>query len=115
VEAEATRQAARGQSRSPDELWRLKAKDDGRLRKSRPSGNTGASMRASLSEALDAWMHIEQALAKTGEAKDVRLAGSIAAFVQEATTMWETSRADKEVRRGTVRSAALADPQVWRR
>jgi type IV secretory pathway VirD2 relaxase len=114
VEAEATRQATRGQSRRPDEIWRLKAMGDGRLRKPQPSSKTGASMRASRSEALDAWIHIEQALAKTGEAKDVRLAGSIAAFVQEATTTWATLRAEKEVGRGSVRSAALVGPQVRR-
>jgi hypothetical protein len=114
VEAEATRQVTRGQSRRSDELWRLKAKDDGRLRKSRPSDKTGANARASRSDALDAWMHIEQALAKTGEAKDVRLAGSIAAFVQEATTMWATLRDQKEVGRRSVRSAPLVGPQVRR-
>jgi hypothetical protein len=114
VEAEATRQAARGQSRSPDELWRLKAKDDCRLRKPRPSGMTGANARASRTEALDAWMHIGQALAKTGEAKDVRLAGSIAAFVQDATKAWASARAEKEVGRSSAHSAALDGPQVRR-
>jgi hypothetical protein len=114
VEAEATRQAARGQSRRPDELWRLKAKDDGRLRKPRPSGMTGANARASRSEALYAWMNIEQALAKTGEANDVKLAGSVAAFVHEATTTWATLRTEQEVGGGSVRSATLISPQVRR-
>jgi hypothetical protein len=114
VEAEATRQAARGQSRRPDELWRLKAKDDGRLRKPRPSGMTGANARASRSEALYAWMNIEQALAKTGEANDVKLAGSVAAFVHEATTTWATLRTEQEVGGGSVRSATLIGPQVRR-
>jgi len=114
VEAEATRQATRGQSRRPDELWRLKARDDGRLRRHRQSSMTGSSARASRAESLDAWMHIGHALTKTGEAKDVKLAGSIAAFIQEATTTWVTARADKEVGRGTVRSAALDGPKTER-
>jgi hypothetical protein len=114
VEAEATRQATRGQSRRPDELWRLKAKDDGRLRKPLPSGMTGANARASRSESLDAWMQIGQVLNKTGETKDVKLAISIAAFIQEATTTWATSRADKDVGRGSQRSSALIDPQMLR-
>jgi hypothetical protein len=114
VEAEATRQAARGQSRRPDELWRLKARDDGRLRKPRSSHKTGGNARASRTETLDAWMHIGQALAKTGEAKNVRLAGSIAAFVQEATTTWATARAEKEAGRGTGRSSALDGPKIER-
>jgi hypothetical protein len=114
VEAEATRQASRGQSRSPDELWRLKAMENGRLRKSRPSDKTGANARASRSDALDAWMHIEQALTKTGEAKDARLAGSIAVFVQEATTTWATLRAEKKVVRGSMRPVVLVDPQLRR-
>ena len=32
VEAEATRQATRGRNRNYDALWRIKARDDGRLR-----------------------------------------------------------------------------------
>jgi hypothetical protein len=114
VEAEATRQATRCQSRRPDELWRLKARDDGRLRKPRQSSMTGSSARASRAEALGAWMHIGRTLAETGEAKDVKLAGSIAAFVQEVTTTWATSRAEKEAGRGSVRSAALDGPQKLR-
>jgi hypothetical protein len=99
VEAEATRQATRGQSRRPDELWRLKAKDDGRLRKPLPSGMTGANARASRSEALGAWMHIGQALAKTGEVNDVTLARSITSFVQERSSTWAPLRTGPEADR----------------
>ena len=43
VEAEASRQATRGQTQNYDALWRLKARQDGRLRTSRRSEKAGAA------------------------------------------------------------------------
>ena len=45
IEAEATRQATRGNSRNYDPLWRIKAREDGRLRTSRPSAKVGVHAR----------------------------------------------------------------------
>src|SRR4029079_13391271 len=36
IDAEATRQASRGEHRNRDELWRIKAREQGQLRKDRP-------------------------------------------------------------------------------
>ncbi|MDO9032834.1 MAG: conjugal transfer protein TraS, partial [Hydrogenophaga sp.] len=47
VEAEATRQATRGRNVSHPDLWRLKAKADGRLRKARPTFSSGDKTRTS--------------------------------------------------------------------
>ena len=81
VAAEATRQAARGQIRSPDALWRLKAQEDGRLRKTRPMSKTGEKVKASRADALGAWVNIGKALAQSGVPSDIRLASAIASFV----------------------------------
>jgi hypothetical protein len=83
VEAEATRQATRGRTRNPDPLWRLKARQDGRLRTSRPSAKTGAQASATRAEAVDAWTAIGRALAASAEQADRDLARSIATYVQE--------------------------------
>jgi hypothetical protein len=83
IEAEASRQATRGRNRNYDPLWRMKAREDGRLRTSR-SGTKGTPRTlASRAEALQAWINIGQALAQSGNAEDVKLAHSIARFAQE--------------------------------
>lgn len=83
VEAEATRQATRGQQPHADLLWRLKAQESGRLRR------TPSTMQSDLKThpgatraAVQAWVRIGLALAKSGEAADRHLAGHIARFVK---------------------------------
>jgi len=83
VEAEATRQATRGRDRNYDTLWRLKARQDGRLRTTRPGSKATAAARATRAEAVEAWMHVGKALAMSGNPEDRKLAGAIAAFVKE--------------------------------
>ncbi len=83
IEAEATRQATRGRSRNPDDLWRLKAQADGRLQSRRPSRKGGANASATRRQANEAWMHIGYALAASDNPADLNLAGLIASFVDE--------------------------------
>ena len=83
VEAEATRQATRGRDRNYDPLWRLKAREDGRLRTTRPEAKSGLRARATRAEAVEAWKQLGQALALSGDAADHNLARSIAAFVTD--------------------------------
>jgi hypothetical protein len=114
IDAEATRQAVRGQSRSPDALWRLKARDDGRLKKARPMNKAGAQARASRADALGAWVQIGEALARTGDAKDVQLASSIAAFIQEQSATWELPKADRDSERNIPPSVQGVGPTLRR-
>jgi hypothetical protein len=114
VAAEATRQATRGQRQSPDALWRLKARDDGRLKKVRPMNKVGAQARASRADALGAWVQIGQALARTGDVKDVQLATSIAAFIQEQSATWTPSRVDRVSERDVPPSVQGAAPTMRR-
>lgn len=83
VEAEATRQATRGRSRNYDPLWRVKAREDGRLRTTRPGAKSGGRATATRAEAVEAWQQLGQALAMSGDVADRNLAKSIAAFVRD--------------------------------
>ena len=83
IEAEATRQATRGRSRNYDPLWRLKAREDGRLRMNRPGTKSGGRAVATRAEALEAWRQLGQALAKSGSLEDRKLAGAISGFIKE--------------------------------
>jgi hypothetical protein len=83
IDAEATRQATRGRSRNYDPLWRVKARNDGRLRSSRPEAKNGSQARATRAQAVEAWMHLGRALAMSGDLADRALAHSIATFTRE--------------------------------
>lgn len=85
VEAEATRQVTRAKFHQPEQLWRLKAQEDGRLRKVRSSGTDGPKLRATRAAAVDAWVQIGLALAGSDQATDRQLAKHIASFVRGAT------------------------------
>ena len=91
IEAEATRQATRGRSRNFDPLWRLKAREEGRLRTSRHGTKSGTKMgaksgekaRATREQAVEAWLQIGRALTLSGDPADRDLARSIAAFIKD--------------------------------
>ena len=83
IEAEATRQATRGRSRNYDPLWRIKAREDGRLRTSRPATNLSSNAMAARASAVDAWREISRALAASGDRSDRDLAQSVARYVGE--------------------------------
>jgi hypothetical protein len=83
IDAEATRQATRGRSRNYDSLWRIKAREDGRLRRGQSSTQSGPQARATRADAIEAWMHIGRALVASGDPADQSLARSIATFIKE--------------------------------
>jgi hypothetical protein len=86
VDAEATRQTTRGQHRQPDPLWRLKAQEAGRLRRAISTNHGGSKNHPARTAAVEAWVQIGLALAKSGEASDRQLAGHVARFVRGMTT-----------------------------
>ena len=88
VDAEATRQATRGRSRNYDPLWRVKAREDGRLRASRPRTKDSVRSIANRAEAVEAWMQIREALLRSGDPADADLACSVLRFVKEAA-VWK--------------------------
>ena len=89
IDAEATRQASRGEYHHRDELWRIKAREQGRLRKDRPH-KSGEPHRLSRQEALDAWRQIFVALADSTSKDDQALAQRIADFVKDMPMMRRT-------------------------
>ncbi len=80
IDAEATRQATRVQSRSYEPLWRLKARGDGRLRSEFAAGKQEAKPGGTRAEAKDAWQQISRALSASAEAQDRELARAIDTF-----------------------------------
>jgi hypothetical protein len=102
VEAEATRQATRGNSRNHDPLWRIKAREDGRLRTTLAVVKVDQRSNATRAEAVEAWTQVGRALSASGDPADRGLARSIARFV-----------ADMPVTNATVdrnRSASVPSP-----
>ena len=87
IDAEATRQASRGEYRNRDELWRIKAREQGWLKKERPPKKSGEPHRLSRQEALDAWRQIFTALADSKNKDDQALAQRIADFVKDMPMM----------------------------
>ena len=90
IDAEATRQASRGEYRNRDELWRIKAREQGTLTKDRPKKKSGEPQRLSRQAALDAWRQIFLALADSRSKDDQELARRIATFVQAMPMMTRT-------------------------
>ncbi len=86
IDAEATRQATRGATRNPSQLWQVKAAEEGRLLKPRSNHRRGAAVSASRAEARAAWQRIAAALAQSGDAGDRKLAGAIDRFSRDASS-----------------------------
>jgi hypothetical protein len=78
IDAEATRQATRGQSRGYLPLWRIKAREEGRERK--PRDVSRKVLTPGRAQALQAWQRIAEALAASTDAVDRSLATEIDRF-----------------------------------
>lgn len=109
IEAEATRQAARGAMRRHPSLWHIKAGEEGRLMKAPETTRKGAGTRASRDAALAAWREIAAALGASGSEADRQLARSIESFTAGMSTQpacaaaREQGRHDPSARSGPAR------------
>ena len=92
VEAEATRQATRGEGRRFENLWQRKAGEEGRLRNIADPRKSGDAYQRSRIGALDAWAHIVAALRASDQASDHELARRISSFTRESSYARETFR-----------------------
>jgi type IV secretory pathway VirD2 relaxase len=97
VEAEATPQATRGVNRSYEPIWRIKAREAGRLRSGLSRTHSGPRTRASRAQAMEAWGQVGRALAQSGDPADRELARSIGVFVREAVSRSTTAREGRVV------------------
>ena len=82
IAAEASRQASRGQTRSDQPLWRIKAAQDGRLRSHRTPVKVSPTVKIIHADAAHAWQEIAKALAISPERSDRELAEAIVQFVR---------------------------------
>jgi hypothetical protein len=83
IDAEATRQVARGRYRNHEELWQMKAREEGRLRVRGRTIAASTPVSPRREAALDAWRNIASALAHSASREDRILASEIAAFVTD--------------------------------
>ena len=93
VEAEATRQATRGRTRNFEPLWRVKARENGRLRTHRPTTKRSANATAARAAAVAAWHEIARALAGSSDKSDRDLAHAVATYVNGMPALARTDRA----------------------
>ncbi len=77
IDAEASRQATRGSARTSEGLWRIKAREEGRLKSVRRSAPPNHGVQRSRVDVEQAWEQIAQALAASGDPADLRLARAI--------------------------------------
>jgi hypothetical protein len=82
IDAEATRQAARGQIRNDVPIWRVKAGAEGRLRTCRATEKSGQGFGAGQALARHAWDQIIEALSDSASAEDWALAAQADRFVR---------------------------------
>ena len=77
IDAEATRQATRGEQRNYPTMWRAKAQARGTLRQATSTTKSGAQFSTSHKQALESWVRIMEALAGSNEPADRKLAGAV--------------------------------------
>ena len=94
VEAEATRQATRGRNRNYEALWRIKAREDGRLRTNRVDTKSSQRAREVRAQAFEAWTQLGRALGTSAEPGDQELARSISSYLKNAVDERDTVRRD---------------------
>jgi hypothetical protein len=81
IAAAASRQAARGVTKSYLNIWQVKAQGEGRLKNLRPSHKHGQVARDTRADALRAWSGVATALARSDEGEDQDLARQVLEFV----------------------------------
>ena len=92
IDAEASRQATRGERHSYEPIWRVKARQEGRLRTRPASDKVSLKATTTRETALAVWVKLAQALVKSPDAKDRQLAGAIARYVQQTPAAIEHMR-----------------------
>jgi hypothetical protein len=113
VEAEATRQASRGENRRDERNWQVKARQQGRLsQRDKQQVKSGASYERSHSGAFEAWAHIKKALQASDVPEDRELAKHIVRFVSESAYFKEVApRLQREAARQDRKRTAPVQPR----
>jgi hypothetical protein len=111
IDAEATRQATRGETRHYEALWRLKAKEEGRLRNGAQTVKSGDRHVTSRNGALEAWLHIVEALEGSDVASDRQLADHIRRFASASPYLREAASRRQQRAVSVERPAIQRAPQ----
>ena len=82
IDAEATRQATRGEQRTRPDLWRTKAASERRNREPGGREKSGERFHANRMQSIEAWLRIAQALEKSDEPADRKLAQAVIGYVK---------------------------------
>jgi hypothetical protein len=104
IDAEATRQATRGETRVRESLSRMKAREAGRLRGDVRHEKSGDAYNASRNGAMEAWLRIIEALERSEAVSDRQLAGQIRRFAVSSPYVRQVAEAGRQ------RSAAIERP-----
>jgi MobA/VirD2-like, nuclease domain len=99
VDSESTRQVTRGEYRNREDLWRVKAREGGRLQAHRPPAKSGPAARRTRQASYEAWRQIACALADSGNTDDRALARQIVAFVKDMPMVRRAAQAQRELQR----------------
>lgn len=91
VDAEATRQSTRLGGRESEQIWRLKAREAGRLR-FEELNEAGVVPRADRSWAVEAWEQLGSALGSSSNVSDRKIGRVVGRFVQSAVEAPDRSR-----------------------
>ena len=111
IDAEATRQATRGRDRNYESIWRIKAREDGRLRTTRGVTKSSPQARSTRAEAVQAWMRMGRALAVSADRADRDLARSIVSFIWDMPTTTPAAAPSKALERKPVSMPIDLDPR----
>lgn len=116
VDAEATRQATRGEYRNYASPWRIRAERDGRLRTPLRAIKTGAAAKKSRVDAIVAWAKISNALDASGRPEDRQLVDAIARYVtQMPMAIALRKQSDRERQRDSLDLARASSARVMAR
>jgi hypothetical protein len=83
IDAEASRQATRGEVRNYEPLWRTRARKEDRLMLPSRDVKSGPAAANSRTNALVAWIKIAQALDASDRPEDRRLASEVARYIRQ--------------------------------
>ena len=81
IDAEATRQRARGQVRNYEPIWRVKAAEQGRLRAPMRTVKRGVGLDKDRAIAAEAWNRIAEGLSRSDRPEDRALADHVGRFL----------------------------------
>jgi hypothetical protein len=92
VDAEATRQATRGCSQNYEPLWRIKARQDGRLCTDGAVGKRSAHAMVGRAAAVESWREIAKALMRSEDKSDRDLALAVAQYISDSPAVAQPDR-----------------------